>query len=73
MITPITNDSVINYIKTESANIYNIINNFDTLYESIQLINIGRDVQLMGKAGELFIVNLESYIQSEIRDYCYKR
>jgi hypothetical protein len=73
MITPITNDSVINYIKTESANIYNIINNFDTLYESIQLINNGRDVQLMGKAGELFIVNLESYIQSEIRDYCYKR
>jgi hypothetical protein len=73
MITPITNDSVINYIKTESANIYNIINNFDTLYESIQLINNGRDVQLMGKAGELFIVNLESYIQSEIRDYCNKR
>ena len=71
ILIPITNDSVISYIKSESCNIKTIMNNFDTLYESIEVINNGKDVQLMDKFGNMFIVNLESYIQDEIMSYCY--
>lgn len=70
LLIPITNEKVINYIKTESCNLKSIFNNFDTLYESMTIINNGRDVQLMDKAGNLFIVNIESYISDEIMNYC---
>lgn len=70
LLIPITNDSVINYIKTESANIKSIIDNFDTLYESIEVINNGKHVQMMDKYGNLAIVRLESYIGDEVRQYC---
>lgn len=73
LLIPITNDSVLSYIKSESANIKTILNNFNTLYESVELINNGSAVQLMSKTGSLFIVNLETYIQDEIMGYCYKK
>ena len=73
LLIPITNEKVINYIKSESSNLNSILNSFDTLYESISIINRGKDVQLMDKAGNLFIVNLESYISNEIMDYFYKK
>lgn len=70
LIAPITNDKIINYIKTESCNIKHIMNNFDVLYESIELINRGKDIQLVDKLGNVMIVNLENYIQDEIFNYC---
>lgn len=73
IFVPITNDKVINYIKQESANIKNILNSIDTLYESTSVINGGRHVQLVSKTGDILIVNLESYIQNEIFDYCRHR
>lgn len=73
ILIPITNAGVMNYIKHESCNIQTIMSNFDTLYESMNLVNNGRDVQLMTKTGDLFIVNLESYIHNELMDYCNKR
>lgn len=73
LLVPITNQSVINYIKSESANIKSMLNCFDIFYESIKLVNNGHDVQLMDKDGNLFVVNLESYISNEIMDYCFKR
>lgn len=70
VIIPITNQEIVNYIKTESANIKTIINNFDTLFESIQLINNNKSVQLIDRASNVLIVPLENYIGDEIRNYC---
>ena len=70
ILIPITNDQIISYIKSESTNIQSILNQIDIFYESVQLTPNRRDVQLRTKAGDLFIVNLESYIQDEIQQYC---
>ncbi len=72
-IIPITNEQVISYIKQESANIKSILSQFDTLYESMKLVNRNRDVQLVTKEGAIFVINLENYIQDEIRDYCVNK
>lgn len=70
IIAPITNQSVIDYIKSESANVYNIINNFDIFYDTIELVENGRYVQMVDKAGSTFMVTLENYISDEIMNYC---
>lgn len=71
-IIPITNDSMISYIKSESANIKSLINQIDFMYESVRLI--GNDkVQMVAKNGDVFVVNLESHITNEIQSYCMKR
>jgi hypothetical protein len=70
-ITPIYNEQVISYIKAESANVRSVLEQFDTLYESIQLI--GNNVSLRTKEGDTFVVNLESYIQNEIFSFCENR
>lgn len=72
IIIPITNESVISYIKSESANLKNVFNTFDTLCESIAVVNNGKDVRLVAKSGDILMINLESYIQNEIMDYCTK-
>ena len=69
---PITNKQVMNYIKTESANINNVLKSFDTLYESATLIDNGSRVQLSTSTGDILVINLESYIQNEIMDFCSK-
>lgn len=69
-IIPVTNDSVVNYIKTESTNVKDIINTFDTLYESAILCNNNRSVSLQLRNGGKVLVNLEQYIQDEIMNYC---
>lgn len=70
MFTPITNKQVMNYIKTESANINTVLKSFDTLYESASLIDNGSRVQLCTSTGDILVINLESYIQNEIMDFC---
>lgn len=72
IMVPITNSSVMSYIKSESANIDTVLKSFDTLYESASLIEGGSKVQLMTNAGDILVINLESYIQNEIMDYCYR-
>lgn len=72
MIIPITNDSVINYIKSQSLNFKAIKESFDLMYDDIKLVNGGSQVQLTDKAGSLFVVNLEQYIHNEIMDECMK-
>ena len=73
MMFPITNQSVIDYIKQESANVLTAMNNFDVLYESMKLIDKGRNLQMVDRAGNVLIVNVESYVQDEIMDYCFRR
>ncbi len=69
-LIPITNQSVIDYIKEESCNIKQIIESFDLLYDDIKLINNKSQVQLTDRAGGVFIVNLENYIHNEIIGAC---
>lgn len=73
-LIPITNESVVNYIKTESANIKTIRDNFDILYESIlPVVENGTNyVQLTDSFGNIFRVRLENYIKNEIMNYCSK-
>lgn len=70
-ITPIYNEQVISYIKAESANVKSVLEQFDTLYESMNLI--GNNVSVRTKYGDTFIIALESYVQNEIFDFCDAR
>lgn len=70
LIIPITNQSVINYIKSESSNYKQIKESFDLLYDDISLINGNTQVKLTDKAGSIFIINLEEYIHREIMEEC---
>lgn len=69
-LIPITNESVLNYIKTESYNFKQIKESFDLLYDDIKLINGKSQVQLTDRAGSIFVVNLENYIHNEIIGAC---
>lgn len=71
-LIPITNESVLSYIKTESANIKSLIGQIDFMYESASVINSNR-VRLVAKNGDIFVVNLESHIANEIESYCISR
>lgn len=73
IVEPITNQSVIDYIKQESCNFKQICNEFEVLYDDIKLIDEGTRVQLSNsKTGNIFIVQLEDYINKEIAGYCEK-
>lgn len=69
MLIPITNESVISYIKNESANIKSLISQIDFMYESAKLIN-SNQIQLVAKTGDIFVVNLERHISNEIQNFC---
>ena len=71
-LIPITNESVLNYIKSESANFKTIKESYDLLYDDIELINRGTQVKLTDRAGGIFVVNLENYIHDEIMNDCLK-
>lgn len=71
-LIPITNQSVLNYIKSESANFKAIKESYDLLYDEIELINRGTQVKLTDRAGGIFVVNLENYIHDEIMNDCLK-
>lgn len=73
LLIPINNQSVIDYIKSESCNFYKIKESFDVLYETITPIDNFTKVQLVDKAGSTIIINLEDYIHNEIMDYCSRR
>lgn len=68
VLIPITNQSVIDYIKTESCTFKQIKESFDLLYDDIKLINGKSQVQLTDKAGGIYIINLENYIHNEIME-----
>lgn len=73
IIIPITNEKVMDYIKTESANIKSIINQFDTLYNSITLTEDGKFVKMVSRDGAVMAIRLEQYIQNDIMDFCSRR
>lgn len=69
LFVPINNTQIIDYIKTESHNLKNIVESFEFLYDDITLLENG-NIQLTDKTGTTFVVHLETYIQKEISDYC---
>lgn len=72
-VTPITNEKVINLLKQESANINFVMENFSGIYESIQLMNNGRNVQLHDGKGNCLVVNLEHHVKDILMDYIYNK
>lgn len=68
-IIPVTNKEVMDYIKQESANLKTISKRLDMWYDTMELLEGGSKVQLLSKDGDILVVNLESYIKKEIRDY----
>lgn len=70
MLIPVTNQSVIDYIKQESANYKNVLEQFELMYDNIELMNNNSQVKLTNKDGNIYVVNIESYIQKEIQDSC---
>lgn len=70
MLIPITNQNVIDYIKEESANYKNVLEQFELMYDHIELINNNSQVKLTSKDGNIYVVNIESYIQKEIQNNC---
>ena len=71
-VIPVTNSSVVDYIKEESANIKSVLNTFDTLYESAMICDNGKRVELkLANSNDRILVNLEQYISDEIMNYCY--
>lgn len=72
-VTPITNEKVINLLKQESANVNFVLDNFSGIYESIELIDNGRNLQLNDGKGSILVVNLEHHVQDLLMDYCYNK
>lgn len=72
-VTPITNEKVIEMLKQESANINFVMENFNGIYESIELMNNGRNVQLHDGKGNCLVVNLEHHVKDILMDHIYNR
>ena len=72
LFVPIYNEQVNKYIQQESYNLKSVLESFDMLYESIEVVNNGKQVRVIDKEGSIFMINLESYIQNEIMNYCYR-
>ena len=69
MIIPITNQSVIDYIKSESAILKFLANNIDFMYKNVSINSDKSTVTLTCESGDIIVVNLERYINDEIRNY----
>lgn len=69
LLVPVMNESVMNYIKSESANIRSVLEQVGVFYESAKLLP-GNSVQMVTHEGDIFVVHLESYIANEIGAYC---
>lgn len=72
IFAPITNQSVIDYVKTESTNLNIVKNSLDFIYDNISIIENGSKVLLSDNLGTSMVINLENYISNEIMNYCYK-
>ena len=72
IVTPITNQKVIDYIKTESANLKSVIERFELLYDKIEMID-ECNIQLSDSStGTVIIVRPEKFIKNNIMDFCSK-
>lgn len=73
LITPITQQKVIEYVKEESNNLKQVIDTLELVYESVRLSENGNQVILKHINGDTFVVNLENYIKDDIMNYCFNK
>lgn len=69
-IYAITNQNVMNYIKSESANLKYMKECFDFMYKDISVNESASTITLTDNSGNIFVVNLERHIHNEIMHYC---
>lgn len=68
-IIPVTNQKVIDYIRSESANLKYVKENFDFIYDNIVVNEDATTVTLTCNTGDILVINLEKYIGNELRNY----
>ncbi len=68
-VIKLSNNNVINFIKTESANLKFVRECFDFVYTGIQLNENGSRVYLTTTDGDTLAINLENYIANELMNY----
>ena len=68
-IIPVTNQQVIDYIKSESANLKYFKEQFDFMYDTITVDEAQGYVSMTTKEGDIVGVRIENYILDEIRNY----
>lgn len=68
-IIPITNQKIIDYIRSESANLKFVQENFDFMYDTVSVNEDNTSVTLTCNTGDIIVVNLENYIRNEIMYY----
>ena len=66
IIVPITKESLNNFIITESDNVNLVLNNFDILYESMNIDNTFNIASVKTKSGNTINIYLEDAIKREI-------
>lgn len=72
LIIPISNDNVVDYIKSKSENIKSIIEDFEFMYDECYYDKSKGMVILKEKDSmDKIYINTESFIQNEILDYCH--
>ena len=71
-VIPVTNQSVINYIQSQSSNIKFVKECFDFAYDSVNVNEGGSTVTLTTKEGDILVINLERYIHNELMEYAMK-
>lgn len=69
MIIPITNDKVIDFIKSSSKNLKFVQECFDFAYDRVEVDRNKSNVVLTTKEGDIMVVNLENYIHNELMNY----
>ena len=69
IIIPITNEEVLRFIQTESANLKFVRECFDFVYSGIQVNESGTKVLLTTNDGDTLVINTESYIHDELMRY----
>ena len=72
-LTPIMTQQAIDYIKQESTTLKAFTECFESLGNSVSLLEGGRRVQVITKNGSVARLNIESYISNEIMDYACRR
>lgn len=71
LIVPLTDENTIRFIKSESANFKFIKECMDFMYDTFEVVNEGRQIQLMDTTGNLVVINLEDHIHNELMNYVY--
>jgi hypothetical protein len=70
-VIPFDSNGVINFIMEESTNLGIAMKNFDVFYESMEVVDRGTKLKMKDHMGSTIVVNLENYVQNQIRNYVW--